>query len=311
MLHVRYEVAGTTSRLPALSAAALFKEMGFVGEEYVGRPRGSPATTPCTLTLVVSEDALGFVKAAAGGNLAFADAPFSPRLRDAVRLWLNAKADLAGETRVPGSETVAVVHLSIYRAEAFVTYASHVAASLPLPAKAAPEAAKLPAASVLSEEAAEVLPMAASEAAAGGESLASSADAPRLPQQQLQQALAPPADCAFALAGDAAFGVPYFRSLNNGLLCGSELAAALSEHGSASGNAWRCGGGGSPPLESYARFVERLAGQELAGARLRAKALALASSGASAAHALPAGASAFDAARVERWRRWDVPALNA
>lgn len=29
------------------------------------------------------------------------------------------------------------------------------------------------------------------------------------------------------LVGDAAFGVPYFRSLNNGLLCGSELATAV------------------------------------------------------------------------------------
>jgi len=122
----------------------------------------------------------------------------------------------------------------------------------------------------------------------------------------------PPADVAFALAGDAAFGVPYFRSLNNGLLCGSELAAALSEHGSASGNAWRCAGG-SPPLEGYARFVERLATQEMAAARLRAKALALASSGASAASAIPvsAGTLAFEAARVERWRRSWPPATAA
>jgi len=144
---------------------------------------------------------------------------------------------------------------------------------------------------------------------AAGDSVVT-ADAPPLqPQPPAQQAFVPPADCAFALAGDAAFGVPYFRSLNNGLLCGSELAAALSDHGSASGNAWRCAGG-SPPLEGYARFVERLAAQELAAARLRAKALALASSGASAAHALPAGTLVFEAARVEMWRRW-APASAA
>lgn len=119
----------------------------------------------------------------------------------------------------------------------------------------------------------------------------------------------PPTDVAFALVGDAAFGVPYYRALNNGLLCGSELAAALSEHGSASGNAWRCGGdsgsgAGSPPLESYARAVERLATQEIAAARIKAKAFALASAGASAAHALPAGAAlVHNAARLERWRR--------
>jgi len=30
------------------------------------------------------------------------------------------------------------------------------------------------------------------------------------------------------LVGDAAFGVPYFRSLNNGLVCGSELALKIA-----------------------------------------------------------------------------------
>ncbi|HRE30350.1 MAG TPA: hypothetical protein PLD88_00110, partial [Candidatus Berkiella sp.] len=32
----------------------------------------------------------------------------------------------------------------------------------------------------------------------------------------------------WALVGDAAFGVPYFRSLNNGLLCGTELAKQVN-----------------------------------------------------------------------------------
>jgi 2-polyprenyl-6-methoxyphenol hydroxylase-like FAD-dependent oxidoreductase len=33
----------------------------------------------------------------------------------------------------------------------------------------------------------------------------------------------------FALVGDAAFGVPYFRALNNGLVCASELALRLAD----------------------------------------------------------------------------------
>lgn len=37
-------------------------------------------------------------------------------------------------------------------------------------------------------------------------------------------------DHTFILVGDAAFGVPFFRSLNNGLLCGSYLAAVLTEN---------------------------------------------------------------------------------
>ena len=198
-------------------------------------------------------------------------ASWTQQLRDAVRLWLTAKRDLVGETRVPGSETVASVHLSVYCASAVVAYASQLAAAPP----------------------ASFLAVASGAASAG----------------QPLEAQARPADCAFALVGDAAFGVPYFRSLNNGLVCGSELAAALSEHGSASGNAWRCAGeggsaGGSPPLEAYARFVERLATQEVAAARLRAKALAIASLSASTAHKLPAGSLVFEAARIERWRQW-------
>ncbi|MBS0629158.1 MAG: hypothetical protein JSS30_02905 [Verrucomicrobia bacterium] len=36
------------------------------------------------------------------------------------------------------------------------------------------------------------------------------------------------ADKIYCLVGDAAFGVPFFRSLNNGLLCGTELASRIS-----------------------------------------------------------------------------------
>lgn len=34
----------------------------------------------------------------------------------------------------------------------------------------------------------------------------------------------------YCLVGDAAFGMPFFRSLNNGVLCGTELAKAISLH---------------------------------------------------------------------------------
>jgi hypothetical protein len=32
----------------------------------------------------------------------------------------------------------------------------------------------------------------------------------------------------YALVGDAAFGVPFYRSLNNGLLCGTQLSQCIS-----------------------------------------------------------------------------------
>jgi len=41
---------------------------------------------------------------------------------------------------------------------------------------------------------------------------------------------------AYFLVGDAAFGVPFFRALNNGLMCGSKLAHSLAEVGSS----WWC-----------------------------------------------------------------------
>jgi 2-polyprenyl-6-methoxyphenol hydroxylase-like FAD-dependent oxidoreductase len=280
MVHVRYEVSGTTSHLSALQTAAVFNAMGLVGEEYVGKPRGDPLITPCTLTLVVSEDMLGNLRrdsAPQGGSRPkLEDIPWTPHLRDAVRIWLNAKSDLVGEVRVVGSESVAVINLSVYRAEAFVTYASRISASQN--DRKSLETDKINSVSEM--------------------------DTTKLDKTQR---FVPPSDIAFALVGDAAFGVPYYRALNNGLICGSELASALSEHGSASGNAWKCAE--SPPLEGYARSVDRLATQEIAAARLKAKAFAVASSGASAAHslsgqrlALPAGSLVFETSRIDRWR---------
>lgn len=279
MVHVRYEVSGTTSHLSALQTAAVFNAMGLVGEEYVGKARGTPSITPCTLTLVVSEEMLGSLRrdgALGDARPALEDIAWTPHLRNAVRLWLNAKSDLVGEVRVLGSETVAVINLSVYRAEGFVTYASRIAASR-------------------------------SDMKTPSTSYSPSYLTDSVTKVDSTQKFIPPTDIAFALVGDAAFGVPYYRALNNGLICGSELAAALSEHGSASGNAWKCNE--SAPLEGYARAVDRLATQEIAAARLKAKAFAVASSGASAAHslsgqrlALPAGSLVFETSRIEKWR---------
>jgi hypothetical protein len=285
MVHIRYEASGNTSHLSTLQSTALFNAMGFVGEEYVGKARGTPSVTPCTLTLVVNDEMIGSLRrdGAQSSDVrpALEDVPWAPHLRDAVRIWLNAKEDLVGEKRVLGSETATVVHLSVYRAEGFVTYASRLAASGPFFEKNIPKKGH-------------EIPLSANN------------DVVIKDDSTMQRFIAP-TDIAFALVGDSSFGVPYYRSLNNGLICGSELASALSEHGSASGNAWRCNE--SPPLEGYARTVDRLATQEIAAARLKAKAFAVASSGASAAHslsgqglALPAGSLVFDSTRIDKWK---------
>jgi 2-polyprenyl-6-methoxyphenol hydroxylase-like FAD-dependent oxidoreductase len=65
---------------------------------------------------------------------------------------------------------------------------------------------------------------------------------------------------ALALVGDAAFGVPFFRALNNGLRCGSMLARALAE------GPWELGGeaGIAARLRAYAAKASALAKREIA-----------------------------------------------
>ena len=239
MVHVRYEVKGTATALKPVQAAALFNAMGLVGEEYVGKPRHG--ATPCTLTLVIDDESLlGVLKGATAQPLA--GALLETRLRTAITLWLNSKADLHEEIRVHGSEVITAVNLSIYCAQKYVTYASKIDATRSLPIDN---------------------------------------------DQSTQTQTVLPEDVAFAIVGDAAFGVPFYRSLNNGLVCASELASALSNHGDAAGNAWRIDAThGSRPLEAYARFVDRLATQELAAARMRARTFLTASMGVATTHAL-------------------------
>jgi hypothetical protein len=289
MVHVRYEVAGAATALKPMQAAALFNAMGLVGEEYVGKPRRG--ATPCTLTLVIDDESLlGGLRGAAAQPLA--GAPLQTRLRTAITLWLNCKAEIHGETRVRGSEVIAAVNLSVYCAQKFVAYASVIAP------KSASEKTQV-----------------AAEGAA-----AAKGPSGETPDEEAAPATSPllgdlatvlPPDVAFAIVGDAAFGVPFYRSLNNGLMCASELAAALSKHGDAAGNAWRIDATqGSVPLEAYARFVDRLATQELAAARMRARAFLTASLGAATTHALAetykiaprAGSIVFGAARIDHWR---------
>lgn len=74
----------------------------------------------------------------------------------------------------------------------------------------------------------------------------------------------------YVLVGDAAFGVPYFRSLNNGLICGTQLASALATNFGAKVTLrdfftkthhakWALG---YSPLESYDAFVKNYANVE-------------------------------------------------
>jgi len=78
------------------------------------------------------------------------------------------------------------------------------------------------------------------------------------------------------LVGDAAFGVPFFRSLNNGLICGTELAKEVCNHFNAGRNSVRQSrmtdsviGQVTEHFTSYARFCKGMAWPEIVLARTK------------------------------------------
>ncbi len=72
------------------------------------------------------------------------------------------------------------------------------------------------------------------------------------------------ADAPAILVGDAAFGVPFFRSLNNGLLSGTRLAIILHALSRARNPVEK-----ESALDGYIQFVERLAAREIRAARVK------------------------------------------
>lgn len=67
----------------------------------------------------------------------------------------------------------------------------------------------------------------------------------------------------FVLLGDSAFGVPFFRSLNNGLLCGTTFAKEVANNLDTL----------DVPLKNYENYVEKLSSREVFRAKVKAFAL--------------------------------------
>lgn len=78
-------------------------------------------------------------------------------------------------------------------------------------------------------------------------------------------------NATWCLVGDAAFGVPFFRSLNNGLLSGTKLAKAISKSFAVKQAFSELNQGGHvcKPLAQYASYVKRLSGHETFVARIK------------------------------------------
>ncbi len=101
------------------------------------------------------------------------------------------------------------------------------------------------------------------------------------------------------LVGDAAFGVPFFRSANNGFLCGTQAAACLAQLATATGDDTIK----EQSLDDYARYVERLATREIRTARRKRTMLETAKWWCQVSGLVPW--------QVNRWTRQQIEDLNS
>eukprot|EP00698_Gefionella_okellyi_P011463 TRINITY_DN3022_c0_g1_i3.p1 TRINITY_DN3022_c0_g1~~TRINITY_DN3022_c0_g1_i3.p1 ORF type:complete len:816 (-),score=158.12 TRINITY_DN3022_c0_g1_i3:1863-4310(-) len=176
IIDCKYEVYGQARKFRlADQGYRTMKLIPFLAQEFVGKEK--EGVTPVTCRLVVNEEAFNSAKDASFR------APFRlykdldrlhPDIQKSLRVWLNAKTMAMSEIRVPGSESLTAVRLSVYRASKLGTTIT------------------------------------ATEPGA-----AAHKDA------EFQHAV--------FLVGDSACGVPFFRALNNGLMCGTELAKHVAK----------------------------------------------------------------------------------
>ena len=98
------------------AAYPTMKIMNHVVEEHVGRTNGQ-GRTPVTLRLLVTEETHARVKGASFKNPYYIPTHhdlLGEKLVESITIWLNAKAILVGEQRVPGSEKISALKLSTY-----------------------------------------------------------------------------------------------------------------------------------------------------------------------------------------------------
>ncbi|HSX04566.1 MAG TPA: hypothetical protein VLG76_07555 [Rhabdochlamydiaceae bacterium] len=160
VIEVKYEVYGKGARLNLIKQQyPTWKIMDGFAQEHVGTEKDGK--TPITLRIFIDKEKYEQMQ----------DANFKHpytfenenkihhRVRERIWTWLNFKAGIAHEQRVPGSEKITTTRLGYYASKHVVKRVNNV---------------------------------------------------------------------AFCLVGDAALGVPFFRSLNNGFLEGTKLSKALA-----------------------------------------------------------------------------------
>ena len=169
ILDVKYEVKEGAKKLRFLDQAyPTLKLMDFVADEHVGT-RSADGITPVSLRLLVDHKTFSRCKDATFKNPYYPTThpeQLGPKVIRSLTIWFNAKSQLCGEKRVPGSEKITALNLSVYCSKYLA--APHLEFSDKVPRH-------------------------------------------------------------YFLVGDAAFGVPFFRALNNGLICGSKLAKAVAQ----------------------------------------------------------------------------------
>eukprot|EP00729_Bicosta_minor_P000771 gene771-5308_t len=187
---VVYEIKGSGQRLRRDQAYAVLKAMAFPADETFGKEKDGVTAITVQFMLNPGRDDAVFATLAEASwksphRLHCDWHTLHPKLQQSISVWLNAKASLVGERRIPGSETVVGIGLDVYAARKFGI------ADVALKVSASPD----------------------NRCSGSG-----AAAAPHRRPNRVAAAL---------LVGDAAAGVPFFRALNLGFLCGS-LAATCA-----------------------------------------------------------------------------------
>jgi hypothetical protein len=215
IVDLKYEVYGKAVKLdPVAEAYPTLKIMKHVAEEHVGKEKNGNfhisktvelknlclGISPVTLRLLIDTKTYSRLKDASFKSpyrIPSHSKEIGEDLLESITIWVNAKKVLKDEKRVPGSEKLSSLNLSVYQSKEFGYFDSSK-------------------------------------------------------------------NKTFFLVGDSAFGVPYFRSLNNGLLSGTKLAeylsVVLSDHTKENVE---------KNIAGYSTFVRQLAGVEIARAKTK------------------------------------------
>ena len=123
-VQLKYEIKGSGQRLRRDQAYAVLKAMAFPADETFGKEKDGVTAITVQFMLNPGRDDAVFATLAEASwksphRLHCDWHTLHPKLQQSISVWLNAKASLVGERRIPGSETVVGIGLDVYAARKF------------------------------------------------------------------------------------------------------------------------------------------------------------------------------------------------